>query len=539
MVTPYRTPEQIDAESGDALDALHAELKRWQAGANSAVESAAMPGAQPHTRSGNMEGWSPEEDALFSDDANFKSIRDARNAAREARKTKVEVGEPVITSRVPAAPSSAAQASGVRGAVSQAVMGANAAPARDARLPADTSVPLGISAPRAPAAAGSAPVDSELRAAQAADESSKRMGELGRAVTGYAERPDNTADYLIGLGRGGRSEAPAHNARWDQPGESAVAELGARRQADAGLAAQQASAKRAADAKDPNSDTARMYRGVLKRFAPELNLDGATPEQMERIAPWLEKVATNTTASLKSQAEIEQAKEKAALHQKEYGENQSWRQVVHEDSQANAAATRALAAAARSDRQAEARDAKDQAGAQHLGDKAGEAQSAAAALNAIDATIAAHPQDIPGVGKWKSKLPDFAANLLLSDEGLGVRNNARDVLGVLLHKRSGAAVSPAELARYEQMYGLNGDDSAFQAGVQRMRRDFASELASTQAGVSEGAKAKFKAGGGMLAEDIAPAAAGGVVQMKDAGGKTYAIPASQVKEAEADGLVRF
>ncbi len=77
------------------------------------------------------------------------------------------------------------------------------------------------------------------------------------------------------------------------------------------------------------------------------------------------------------------------------------------------------------------------------------------------------------------------------------------MLGILLHKRSGAAVSPAELSRYEGMYGLNGSDEQFKAGIARMRRDYASELAATQAGVSPGAKQKFKEAGGMLAEDIA------------------------------------
>ncbi len=150
----------------------------------------------------------------------------------------------------------------------------------------------------------------------------------------------------------------------------------------------------------------------------------------------------------------------------------------------------------------EGREDKAQAGAQHLGDKAGEGQAAAKALDEIDATIAKNPKDIPGVGRWKSALPDAVKPLVLSGEGMSVRNNARDVLGVLLHKRSGAAVSPAELARYEQMYGLNGDEGQFSTGMQRLRRDFASELGAVQAGVSPEARAKFKAGGGMLAEDV-------------------------------------
>lgn len=498
----------------DAHDQLLEELKKWQGGADAAVEGAGAPA--PPTVIGDTEGWTPDEDTLFKDPARLKAIRDAR-------KTKVEIGEPVITSRVPqdGAPPPPS-AGGVRGAVAQSVMGAQPAAPREARLPVDTSRPLGYQPPEM----GAPPVDTAMRGAQAQDDASRRSGRLGQAVTAYTERPNHFLGRMVG--QGGGTERMAHNPLWDdqaQSGDRAVADLMTRRQSAAGMLAQQSAASKVRDAKDPNSETARTYRAVLAKFAPDLKLDGATPEQMEKIAPWLEKFAAENTDALKATAAIEEAKKKAALHEKERGEDRDFKETVHRDAQDNAAATRALAGAARLDRSAEAKDVKDQAGAQHLGDKAGETQSAAKALDAIDATIAQNPDDIPGVGKWKSKLPDFAANALLSDEGLSVRNNARDVLGTLLHKRSGAAVSPAELARYEQMYGLNGDEAGFKAGVARMRRDFAAELAATQAGVSEGAKAKFKAGGGILAEDVAPKTGGSAsIDVVDKNGQHYHPP---------------
>ncbi len=396
--------------------------------------------------------------------------------------------------------------------------------------PVDTSKPLGWAAPAAPKAPAT---DTGLRDAMGQDEKSKAMGKLGQSITAYAERPQNFADYAIGLGRGGKSAPPAHNATWDEQaasGDNAVSKLMATRKADADIASQQAAAAKAAQAKDPNSETAKTYRTVLLKFAPDLadQLNGATPEQMERIAPWLEKYATENGVALKARAGAEaKAKEDAdrkaqhdadkaaaaATHEADKIDAGKRSDRNHEDSLAMQRALFGLSATKfkadeidKVERAQDAADAKDQAGAQHLGDKAGEGQAVAKALDEVDAVIAKNPDDIPGVGKWKSKIPDVLAGSILSDEGMGVRNNAKDVLRTLLHKRSGAAVSPSELNEYMTTFGLNGTDEQFKAGVARMRRDFAAELGATQAGVSPGARQKFKESGGLLAEDIAPTA---------------------------------
>ncbi len=370
-----------------------------------------------------------------------------------------------------------------------------------------------------------APKDTELAGLQADAASKRSAARVGDAVTNYTERPTNLLDYAERLGGGGVSAPPRHNSMWDdyaKEGEQNISDLKEKRASEGAMATAAAGKEATAAKKDPNSETAKVYRSVLLKFAPDLEeqLSGATPEQMEHMAPWLEKYATENGVQLKANAaataKAKEDEERKRTHDEDKVESGRRADQFHQDAQDNAAATRQLAgaqfnfgkqkfAADEADKETRAKDAadaKDQAGAQHLGDKAGEGQTVAKALDDIDAVIAKNPNDIPGVGKWKSKLPDFVAGSVLSDEGVSVRNNARDVLGTLLHKRSGAAVSPAELSRYETMFGLNGTDEQFKAGVARMRRDFAAELSSTQAGVSPGARAKFKEAGGMLAEDI-------------------------------------
>lgn len=383
----------------------------------------------------------------------------------------------------------------------------------------DLSGPLGYRAPR-PAR------DTELEQLQADAKDRRATAHLGQAVTDFNERPTNFLDYAQRLGGGGASAPPKKSTLWDTyeaEGEQPLKDLQARRDSAAKLAAADALAAGKAEGKDPNGERAKIYRSVLLRFSPELTgqLDSATPEQMERIAPWLESYAKDNAEALKTKAAAEaKAKEDAdrkAQHDADKVESGRRADQFHNDAQDNAAATRALAGAQfnfgkqkfaadevdKEEHAKEAADAKDQAGAQHLGDKAAEGQSAAKALDDIDAVIAKNPDDIPGIGRAKSALiPDALKPVILSQEGQNLRSNAKDVLGVLLHKRSGAAVSTAELARYEQIYGLNGDEAQFTDGMKRLRRDFAEELRGAEAGVSPGARAKFKAGGGKLADDV-------------------------------------
>ncbi len=170
------------------------------------------------------------------------------------------------------APAPAASgASGPRGAMMSAIMGA--AKPKPAAMPAPMPPPV------------NAPQDDGMEAAIASDRRTKSMGDLGKAVTAFTERPSNELDAIQQLG-GVRPSAQQHNPIWDDEKGTAVEDLSRRRKSSADAASMAAK-------KDPNSDTAKTYRAVLTKFAPDLadKLATATPEQMEKIAPWLESYA--------------------------------------------------------------------------------------------------------------------------------------------------------------------------------------------------------------------------------------------------------
>ncbi len=470
----------------EALDGLHKHLADWQAGSDALVDSAELPSIpdeqDPAALAASIRRGRPKPISVTMgkpqivpegpvDDENVFGINGTKVSRADMTDDDWKTAQDAAK-KAPYTPAAPGASNSPRGVMASMAMGAKPPPA------VDTSKPLGFH-------------DDAMESAVASDRHSGAMGDLGKAVTAFTERPSNELDAIQQLG-GVHPSARQHNPIWDKTEGTAVADLTRQRTSAANSAA-------AAEKKDPNSTTAKTYRAVLKKLAPDLQLEGATADQIEKMVPWIEKFAAENADALKAQLAAANKKEADARHDKEHAETAADRRLTHADAQANAAAMRGLAA----DRMKTEAEAKDQAGAQHLGDKAGEGQSAARALDDIDATIAKSPDDIPGVGKYKSMVPDFLKPTVLSDEGMSVRNNARDVLGILLHKRSGAAVSPAELSRYEQMYGLNGSDSQFKEGMARMRRDYASELAATQAGVSSGAKQKFKAAGGSLAEDIA------------------------------------
>lgn len=269
----------------DAHDALLEELRKWQEGADAVVNATPTPGEESSPDSGSRMASGPP--------------------------------------------------SGFRDAILQAAMGA----AKPSQMAPPPAAPKQIEAPQphlAPAQAD----DSELRAAQEADASSRRMGRLGKAVTAITEVPDAFLSRMTGRGSGGAAPM-AHNDMWDEQaksGEGAVAALMARRKSESEMAARQAAAKKAAEAKDPNSETARVYRSVLTKFSPGLQLEGATPEQMEKIAPWLEKFAAENGDTLRAQAS---AQAKAAEEKKKAteaaAELSSWKDVMKKRYPASAA----------------------------------------------------------------------------------------------------------------------------------------------------------------------------------------------------------
>ncbi len=328
----------------DAMDQLHQALAEHQAGEPDplADEPDAKPEAYPELQM-------PSADSVAA------SLRRGRAMkAKPVPSVDVTAGEPTILSRngqpeTPAAPEAqpepaiAASPSTPRGAMLSAVMGAAKGPA--AAPPVDTSKPLG------------AGPDSDMDGLRENAASARRMGEIGKSVTAYQERPTNQLDAIQQLG-GVHPSARPHNGMWDNAGapeDQAVKDLGAKRQGDAAKAS-------ATDRKDPNSETAKTYRAVLKKFAPDLNLDGATSEQMEKIAPWLEKYAAENGEQLKAKSladarAAEEAK-KEATHATEHAETLANQKSNHADAQAIAASNNNIAKASLGLRQEEAGERK-------------------------------------------------------------------------------------------------------------------------------------------------------------------------------------
>lgn len=497
----------------DAHDALLEELRKHEASPDF-VDSMELP----RKSLGTLPAYDPigEGDAIrvggdIKNNVDM-SPEDWEAAQREAKGTKVEALEPTINRRTPFQPKKAEipepvapSTTSPRAVMAQAAMGAKP----PVKKPV-ASMPLGYMPDSG---------DKELSGALDKAREGKRSAAIGQAGADIAERPTNFLDYAQRMGGGGVSAPPPKTTMWKDAaaeGDRAVEDLLTNRKAGA-------ERSKSAEMSDPNSQTAVTYRTVLSKFSPDMKLEGASAAQMEKIAPWLEKFAAENTDALKAQATVSENQRKAAIHEKERGEDLANREQTHADSMTNAAATRGLAGASlglRRDEAERSKEDKDQAGAQHLAGKASETNAALKGLDDIDAVIAKNPADIPGIGRAKSMLPDFVKPMVLSNEGQDVRNNARDVLGIVLHKRSGAAVSPAELSRCEQMYGLNGDETQFIDGMKRLRRDFSEELRAEQAGVSPGAKRKFQEGGGTLAPAVKPAV------------KTMRLPDGEIVEVE-------
>lgn len=188
-----------------------------------------------------------------------------------------------------------------------------------------------VMAPRPPKPAG----DDEMAGAKATDDKSRAMGKLGQAVTAFTERPSAFLSRMTGAGSGGEVR-PQHNAMWDDQaanGDKAVADLMARRKADADREAKSSAAGAAAMRKDPNSPQAKFVRDFLGTQAPELvgKLDGKSIDDMAVIFPWVPKLIEENSAGIKAKAtrDAEGAKTKAAS-EKEAAELDSWKKVMAE-----------------------------------------------------------------------------------------------------------------------------------------------------------------------------------------------------------------
>lgn len=132
-------------------------------------------------------------------------------------------------------------------------------------------------------------------------------------------------------------------------------------------------------------------------------------------------------------------------------------------------------------------------------------------LDRIDLAISGK-SDIPGIGKADSLVPDF----FMSDEGLRIRNEAKDLTDALLFMQSGQGVSDRERQAKYRLYGIEGgDERSFRDGMKRLRMDIAAEVQARQAGVKPGALNTYKNRGGTTADDIAPRPSGNLIRISN------------------------
>lgn len=282
-------------QDSEALDELHKHLKAWQESSDQTVDGAELP----KTPGVDVTSWPVDEPWRDPDPlAMAESIK-------RGRPGKVSVGmdqpldiqsrngkpvpppmPPPDTGDVPAdvmgdvagpqeprAPPGGP--SSPRGAMVAAMMGAG----KPQPKPPDTSKPLGYSGTE----------DTELRGLQDKAASDRRMGELGKAVTAFQERPTNQLDAIQQLG-GVHPSARQHSTLWDNAGaegDKAVSDLMERRKSEAGMATAQTAKLDAAKMADPNSDESKFAQSLVAKYAPGVDVTGKSAAQIGKFAPFV------------------------------------------------------------------------------------------------------------------------------------------------------------------------------------------------------------------------------------------------------------
>lgn len=390
-----------------------------------------------------------------------------------------------------------------------------------------------------------APADPELRGLQADAKSKRSNSMLGQAVTDFTERPTNLLDYAQRLGGGGVSAPPAKNKTWEQnaaEGDRAISDLEQRRTSDAGLTKSRTMADLAAEKKDPNSQTAQTYRSVLVKFAPDLaeQLKNATPEQMERIAPWLEKFAAENNDLLQAKVKADaDAKTKAAAKEqhdadKEAAQKNSDRS--YEASMANARATQGLAAASLGIRKTEVEkkaaddvkdDVKDLAKA-----LPGDLDDFDQKATEIQAMIDGANGDIPGVGFYDSKKPAF----MRTQKDNEMQKKAGQMQAAYQKLVTGTGGGEKELANLERIGLMLSNEASFVEGFNALREAYHAKVRQVRKGFADPVLQQYDKN----ATREAPKAAGTVEVVDKKGGK-YNVPAAEAEalkaELRAEGLL--
>lgn len=394
----------------------------------------------------------------------------------------------------------------------------------------DLSKPLGYVPPR----------DAELEGLQAKAKSGRQDARLGQSVADFANRPSNFLDYAQKLGGGGVSggmKSPNLMAGAGDDSAQAVSDLQASRKSGAAMRSD-------AEDNDPTSDFANTYRAVLLKFAPELGeqLKSATPAQMRKIAPELEKFATQQALGSKTKAE---AAAKAAIEterkaEREAAGKESGRRFAITDqrsreataaTQAGAAATRALAAAGfnlRKDEVAKKADDDINDDVQKLGKELpGDVADFNAKYDRLKKAIELSPDDIAGIGPLAGRAP--AA--LLSREGIDNQKDAGQLLAAYKKLITGTGGGKDELANLERISVELTNEESFKSGLESLKRAYDAKVKDVQARFRPEVVQRLEAG------RRREGAGGGTIKMRFPNGQTDDVPASEVDEAKAAGGV--
>jgi hypothetical protein len=118
----------------------------------------------------------------------------------------------------------------------------------------------------------------------------------------------------------------------------------------------------------------------------------------------------------------------------------------------------------------------------------------------------ANEGDVPGVG-----MTGFLPNLLVSDDGVKVRQAKRGIVGNLIKQRSGTAASEKEIDRILEELGMSdgATDDQFRTGLSRLSQQSAEALQGVEAGARPEAVREARRRGLTTSEDIPQYSPGG------------------------------
>jgi hypothetical protein len=388
--------------------------------------------------------------------------------------------------------------------------------------------------------------DTEMAGLQA--DAKKHRGEaaVGQSVADFTERPTNFLDYAQRLGGGGVSAPPAKTEMWKshaEEGDRAIADLGARRKSEAGMAATQATAASAAEQSDPNSKTAQMYRGIITRMHPGMaeQLAGANAKQLATAYPWLEKFSAENNDLLQAKS-VADAKAAAELKRdKEKGEAlllaKTHRAEDLGDRRANTAAIReqnAIALGMKRDEVKTKADADINDDVQKLGKELpGDVADFEAKYALVKKAIGDAPGDIPGVGPWDARVPTAMPEVLggPNKTDLDVQKAAGQMLAAYQKLITGAGASDAERANLEKISIDLKNEKGFASGLESLKQAYDAKVKDVRARfrpevVQRLEQGQKREGGGSAPERVTVSN----------GKETLEIDAGDVAEAERDGF---